>query len=153
MSQTSTMTPESTRIEKDSMGEMPVPADVLYGASTQRAVLNFPISGRPVPSEVIYAFARLKAAAARANQKLGKLEDAKADAIVAACDEVLTGMEDRGGIARHFPVDIFQTGSGTSTNMNTNEVVSNLVCLKHGAPVGSSISREARRVAMATRLL
>ncbi|MHA7813079.1 MAG: class II fumarate hydratase [Phycisphaerales bacterium] len=132
------MTPESPRIEKDSMGEMPVPADVLYGASTQRAVLNFPISGRPVPSEVIYAFARLKAAAARANQKLGKLEDAKADAIVAACDEVLTGMEDRGGIARHFPVDIFQTGSGTSTNMNTNEVVSNLVCLKHGAPVGSS---------------
>ncbi len=132
------MTPNTTRIEKDSMGEMPVPADVLYGASTQRAVLNFPISGRPVPSEVILAFARLKAAAARSNQKLGKLEDTKADAIVEACDQILAGLGDRGGIARHFPVDIFQTGSGTSTNMNTNEVVSNLVCLKHGAPVGSS---------------
>lgn len=132
------MTPESTRIEKDSMGEMPVPADVLYGASTQRAVLNFPISGRPVPAEVIFAFARLKAAAARSNQKLGKLEDAKAEAIVEACDQILSGLSNRGGIARHFPVDIFQTGSGTSTNMNTNEVVSNLVCLKHGAPVGSS---------------
>lgn len=132
------MKPESTRIEKDSMGEMPVPADVLYGASTQRAVLNFPISGRPVPAEVIFAFARLKAAAARSNQKLGKLEDAKAEAIVEACDQILSGLSDRGGIARHFPVDIFQTGSGTSTNMNTNEVVSNLVCLKHGAPVGSS---------------
>lgn len=138
MSSSSTMTPESTRIEKDSMGEMPVPADVLYGASTQRAVLNFPISGRPVPAEVIFAFARLKAAAARSNQKLGKLEDAKAEAIVEACDQILSGLSDRGGIARHFPVDIFQTGSGTSTNMNTNEVVSNLVCLKHGAPVGSS---------------
>ena len=132
------MSPDSTRIEKDSMGEMPVPADVLYGASTQRAVLNFPISGRPVPSEVIFAFARLKTATARANQKLDKLPEAKADAIVEACDEILDGLENRGGIARHFPVDIFQTGSGTSTNMNTNEVVSNLVCLKHGAPVGSS---------------
>jgi fumarate hydratase class II len=132
------MSPDSTRIEKDSMGEMSVPADVLYGASTQRAVLNFPISGRPVPSEVIFAFARLKTATARANQKLGKLEPSKADAIVAACDEILSGLDDRGGIARHFPVDIFQTGSGTSTNMNTNEVVSNLVCLKHGAAVGSS---------------
>ncbi|MCR9074724.1 MAG: class II fumarate hydratase, partial [bacterium] len=94
--------------------------------------------GRPVPAEVIFAFARLKAAAARSNQKLGKLEDAKAEAIVEACDQILSGLSDRGGIARHFPVDIFQTGSGTSTNMNTNEVVSNLVCLKHGAPVGSS---------------
>lgn len=138
MTSTTTMSPESTRIEKDSMGEMPVPADVLYGASTQRAVLNFPISGRPVPAEVIFAFARLKTATARANEQLGKLPKAKADSIVDACDEILRGMSDRGGIARHFPVDIFQTGSGTSTNMNTNEVVSNLVCLKHGAPVGSS---------------
>ncbi|MEZ6163761.1 MAG: lyase family protein [Phycisphaerales bacterium] len=133
MSTSTALTPETTRIEKDSMGEMPVPADVLYGASTQRAVLNFPISGRPVPEQVIFAFARLKAAAARANQKLDKLPEAKMDAIVDACDEILSGMTDRGGIARHFPIDIFQTGSGTSTNMNTNEVVSNLVCLKHGA--------------------
>ena len=142
MSTSTALTPETTRIEKDSMGEMPVPADVLYGASTQRAVLNFPISGRPVPEQVIFAFARLKAAAARANQKLDKLPEAKMDAIVDACDEILSGMTDRGGIARHFPIDIFQTGSGTSTNMNTNEVVSNLVCLKHGAPVGSSKNAE-----------
>ncbi len=127
-----------TRIEKDSMGEMPVPADVLYGASTQRAVLNFPISGVPVPEPMIYAFATLKAAAAKANCELGKLSKPKADAIIDACEIILSGMHDRGGIARHFPIDIFQTGSGTSTNMNTNEVVSNLVCLANGAAVGSS---------------
>lgn len=132
------MPPESTRIEKDSMGEMPVPADVLYGASTQRAVLNFPISGRPVPAMVIEAFAHLKIAAARANMKLGKLEEAKGQAILAACEEILAGLGERGGLHRHFPIDIFQTGSGTSTNMNTNEVVANLVCIKHGAGVGSS---------------
>ncbi len=127
-----------TRIEKDSMGEMSVPADVLYGASTQRAVLNFPISGMPVPKAMIFAFATLKAAAARANCELGKLSKPKADAIIEACGVILGGMCDRGGIARHFPVDIFQTGSGTSTNMNTNEVISNLVCLANGATVGSS---------------
>jgi fumarate hydratase class II len=142
VSSTTKTAADSTRTEKDSMGEMPVPSDVLYGASTQRAVLNFPVSGRPVPEQVIFAFARLKSAAARANQKLGKLTDSKAESIVEACDEILTGMEDRGGISRHFPVDIFQTGSGTSTNMNTNEVVSNLVCLKHGASVGSSKNAE-----------
>lgn len=131
-----------TRIEKDSMGEMPVPADVLYGASTQRAVLNFPISGNPVPEPMIHAFAQLKIATARANQKLGKLSEAKADAIVEACGQILSGLKDRGGIARHFPIDIFQTGSGTSTNMNTNEVVSNLVCIANGAPVGSSKNPE-----------
>ncbi len=134
----SAMTSETTRIEKDSMGEMPVPADVLYGASTQRAVLNFPISGRAVPEPIIEAFALLKAATARANVKLEKLEAAKGQAIVDACDEILAGLTDRGGLHRHFPIDIFQTGSGTSTNMNTNEVVANLVCLKHNAPVGSS---------------
>ncbi len=132
------MTSDATRIEKDSMGEMPVPADVLYGASTQRAVLNFPISGRPVPEPIIKAFARLKAATAQANMKLGKLEIAKGQAIVDACDEILAGLGERGGLHRHFPIDIFQTGSGTSTNMNANEVVANLVCLKHDAPVGSS---------------
>ncbi len=127
-----------TRIEKDSMGEMPVPADVLYGASTQRAVLNFPISGVPVPETMIFAFATLKAATAKANQELGKLSKPKAEAIIDACETILGGMKDRGGIARHFPIDIFQTGSGTSTNMNTNEVVSNLVCLANGVAVGSS---------------
>jgi len=138
VSATTAMTTESTRIEKDSMGEMPVPADVLYGASTQRAVLNFPISGRPVPGAVIEAFAMLKRSTAKSNIKLKKLEIAKGNAIVEACEELLKGLHDRGGLHRHFPIDIYQTGSGTSTNMNTNEVVANLVCLKHGAPVGSS---------------
>lgn len=138
MPATTSKTSDSTRIEKDSMGEMPVPSDVLYGASTQRAVLNFPISGRPVPAPIIEAFAHLKTATAHANMKLGKLEPEKGQAIIDACGEILKGLNDRGGLHRHFPIDIFQTGSGTSTNMNTNEVVANLVCLKHGAPVGSS---------------
>ncbi|MBK7406440.1 MAG: class II fumarate hydratase [Phycisphaerales bacterium] len=127
-----------TRTEKDSMGAMPVPADVLYGASTQRAVLNFPVSGRPVPEEVIHAFAMLKAAAAAVNRELGKLDAERAEAIVAACGEVAAGLGTRGGIARHFPVDIYQTGSGTSTNMNANEVIANLVCIARGAAIGSS---------------
>ncbi|MBX3363974.1 MAG: class II fumarate hydratase [Phycisphaeraceae bacterium] len=128
----------SNRIEKDSMGQMEVPADVLYGASTQRAVLNFPVSGRPVPEGVIKAYARLKAAAAHVNAELGQLDRARAEAIAAACGQVLEGLSTRGGLARHFPVDIFQTGSGTSTNMNVNEVVANLVCLARGKPIGSS---------------
>jgi len=139
---TTTTADSQTRIEKDSMGEMPVPADVLYGASTQRAVLNFPISGVPVPETMIRAFAMLKSAAAKSNQELDKLSAPKADAITAACDQILAGLEDRGGIARHFPIDIFQTGSGTSTNMNTNEVVSNLVCIANDVPVGSSKDSE-----------
>ena len=138
VSATTAKTPDSTRIEKDSMGEMSVPSDVLYGASTQRAVLNFPISGRPVPGPVIEAFAMLKRSAARANMKLGKLDKAKGDAVIEACEALLAGLHDRGGLHRHFPIDIFQTGSGTSTNMNANEVIANLVCLDHGAPVGSS---------------
>jgi len=124
------------------MGEMPVPADVLYGASTQRAVLNFPISGVPVPEPVILAFATLKIATAKANLELGKLKKPKAESIIEACNTILGGMSDRGGIARHFPIDIFQTGSGTSTNMNANEVIANLVCLANGAPVGSSKNPE-----------
>jgi fumarate hydratase class II len=127
-----------TRVEKDSMGEMTVPADVLYGASTQRAVLNFPVSGRPVPDGVIRAFAHLKAACAEANRRLGRLDDARADAIEQACREIDRGLPKQGGLARHFPVDIFQTGSGTSTNMNVNEVVANLVCLAKGEPIGKS---------------
>ncbi len=127
-----------TRIEKDSMGEMTVPADVLYGASTQRAVLNFPVSGRPVPEAVIRAFAMLKAEAARVNARLGLLDQPRADAIVSACEMIEGGLADRGGVARNFPVDIFQTGSGTSTNMNVNEVVANLICLDRGQAIGSS---------------
>ena len=135
---TATAPSAETRIEKDSMGEMTVPADVLYGASTQRAVLNFPVSGRPVPASIIRAFGLLKTAAAEANRKLGKLDDGRADAIVAACQQIIDGLTEHGGIARHFPVDTFQTGSGTSTNMNANEVIANLVCIARGAPIGSS---------------
>ena len=127
-----------TRTEKDSMGEMRVPADVLYGASTQRAVLNFPVSGRTVPLEVIRAFAMLKAACAEVNHQLGKLDHGRTAAIEEACKEIESGLSDRGGLERHFPVDIYQTGSGTSTNMNANEVIANLVCVAQGKAIGSS---------------
>lgn len=110
-----------TRLEKDSMGEMPVPADALYGASTARAVANFPIANRPLPGAVIHAFGHLKAACAQANKDLGKLDAKLADAIIAAADEVAEGKHDA-----HFPVDVYQTGSGTSTNMNANEVIATL---------------------------
>jgi len=119
------------------MGQMEVPADALYGASTRRAVLNFPVSGRPVPEPVIRAYARIKAAAARVNGSLDRLETRRVQAIEKACDEILAGLLDRGGLARHFPIDIFQTGSGTSTNMNVNEVIANLVCLQGGKPIGA----------------
>lgn len=127
-----------TRIEKDTMGEMPVPADVLYGASTQRAVLNFPVSGRPVPRSILTAYALLKAACARVNSRLGRLDADRTAAIVEACREIEDGLASFGGLTRHFPVDIYQTGSGTSTNMNVNEVVANLVCVRRHKPIGSS---------------
>jgi len=124
---------EPTRVEKDTMGEMRVPASALFGASTQRAVLNFPISGRPVPSALIHAYGHLKGACAEANQRLGLLDEERAAAIRDAAGAVARGEHDE-----HFPVDVFQTGSGTSTNMNVNEVVANLVCLARGAEIGSS---------------
>ncbi len=109
------------RTEKDTMGEMQVPADALYGASTARAVENFPIANRPLPPAVIHAFGHLKAACARANKSLGKLDANLADAIITAAEEVAEGQHDA-----HFPVDVYQTGSGTSTNMNANEVIAAL---------------------------
>jgi fumarate hydratase, class II len=109
------------RVERDTMGEMRVPADALYGASTARAVDNFPIANEPVPASVIHAFGDLKAACAQANRELGKLDEKHAAAIIAAAEEVADGKHDV-----HFPVDIYQTGSGTSTNMNANEVIANL---------------------------
>ncbi|MEM9020285.1 MAG: class II fumarate hydratase [Planctomycetota bacterium] len=115
------------RIEKDSMGEMPVPADALYGASTARAIANFPIANRPLPPAVIHAFGHLKAACAQANKDLGKLDAKLADAIIAAADEVALGDHDA-----HFPVDVYQTGSGTSTNMNANEVIASVANDKLG---------------------
>ncbi len=113
--------PQPTRTEKDSMGEMQVPVDALYGASTARAVENFPVSHRPVPAAVIHAFGHLKAACAQANLDLGKLLPEIAQVIIDASNEVAEGKHDA-----HFPVDIYQTGSGTSTNMNANEVIANL---------------------------
>ncbi len=110
-----------TRIEEDSMGEMPVPAEALYGASTARAVENFPIAHKPIPGAVIHAFGHLKAACAQANKDLGKLDAKIADAIIAASNEVASGGHDA-----HFPVDVYQTGSGTSSNMNANEVIAHL---------------------------
>jgi fumarate hydratase class II len=132
----------TTRTEQDTMGPMQVPADALYGASTQRAVLNFPISGRPVPAEIIRAYAMLKAACANANLALGRLDKPRRDAILAACRQIDHGLPEHGGLARQFPVDIYQTGSGTSTNMNANEVIANLVCIARGAPIGSSKSKD-----------
>lgn len=110
----------ATRIEKDSMGEMQVPEDALYGASTQRAVLNFPVSSLRLPTAFNAAVGAIKLAAAKANQDLGLLEKEKAEVIKQAAQEVIEGK-----LQKHFVVDVFQTGSGTSTNMNANEVIAN----------------------------
>ncbi|MCK6477429.1 MAG: class II fumarate hydratase, partial [Phycisphaerales bacterium] len=134
----STTTESATRTEKDTMGEMAVPADVLYGASTQRAVLNFPISGRTVPEGVLKAYAILKAACAKVNHSLGRLDEGRTHAILEACREIQDGLPAFGGLGKHFPVDIYQTGSGTSTNMNANEVIANLVCVRKHQPIGRS---------------
>jgi fumarate hydratase class II len=109
------------RIEKDSMGEVRVPKDALYGAQTQRAVENFPISGYTFPRSFIRALGLIKAAAARVNLDLGLLEEGKARAIERAALSVAEGAHDD-----QFPIDVFQTGSGTSTNMNANEVIASL---------------------------
>jgi fumarate hydratase class II len=118
------------RIEHDTMGEVRVPADALYRAQTQRAVENFPISGTTLESRHIEALARIKKAAARANAELGVIDNDIADAIVVAADQVASGKYDT-----HFPVDVFQTGSGTSSNMNTNEVIATLATRALGRDV------------------
>jgi fumarate hydratase class II len=109
------------RTERDSMGELKVPAKALYGAQTQRAVDNFPVSGLTMPRELIRALGLIKSAAAEANVKLGHLDKASAKAIRAAAEQVAAG-----GVDEHFPIDVFQTGSGTSSNMNANEVIAHL---------------------------
>ncbi len=122
------------------MGAMEVPSDALYGATTQRAVLNFPVSGRTVPAAQIRAHILLKKCCAEANYELGELPKAAMTAIVTACDELLEGFSTREGSAalmRHFPIDVFQTGSGTSTNMNVNEVVANIAARRAGKPIGA----------------
>src|SRR5881296_1390004 len=121
-----------TRIEKDSMGEMAVPKDALYGASTQRAVLNFPISGYRFPRPFIRALGLIKWAAAQANHDLGLLDAHRSALIVQAAEEVIEGKLDE-----HFPLDIFQTGSGTSTNTNANEVIANRSAQLAGKTIGS----------------
>ena len=121
-----------TRIEKDSMGEMAVPKDALYGASTQRAVLNFPVSGYRFNRPFIRALGLIKWGAAQANHDLGLLDAHRSALIVQAAEEVIEGKLDQ-----HFPLDIFQTGSGTSTNTNANEVIANRCAQLAGKPIGS----------------
>ena len=125
------------RVEHDSMGEMRVPADALWGAQTQRSRENFPIGGQTMPHEIIAAFAQLKKAAARVNAQLGRIDEASAEMICAAADEVLAGELDG-----NFPLVVWQTGSGTQSNMNMNEVLANR---------GNQISAE-RGVALAKPL-
>jgi fumarate hydratase class II len=126
------MREEGTRVEQDSMGEMSVPASALYGASTQRAVLNFPISGYRFSRPFIRALGLIKWAAAQANHDLGLLDPERSALIVQAAEEVVEGKLDQ-----HFPLDIFQTGSGTSTNTNANEVIANRCAQLAGKPIGS----------------
>src|SRR4051794_4674225 len=126
------MTSPATRMEKDSMGEMSVPASALYGASTQRAVLNFPVSGYRFSRPFIRALGLIKWAAAQANHDLGLLDAHRSSLIVQAAEEVVDGKLDE-----HFPLDIFQTGSGTSTNTNANEVIANRCAQLAGKPIGS----------------
>jgi fumarate hydratase class II len=114
------------------MGELPVPEDALYGASTQRAVLNFPISGHRLPEPFVRALGLVKLACARANEELGLLDPAKSRLIQQAAQEIADGT-----LSAHFPVDVFQTGSGTSANMNANEVIANRASVLAGEPLGS----------------
>ncbi|MFB6174011.1 MAG: lyase family protein, partial [Halobacteriales archaeon] len=123
---------EDYRVESDSLGEVRVPADAYWGAQTQRAIENFPVSGHTFGRRFVRALGIVKKAAARANRDLGLLDDETAEAVVAAADEVIAGEHDD-----QFPVDVFQTGSGTSTNMNANEVIANRASELAGAEVGS----------------
>jgi fumarate hydratase class II len=120
------------RIERASMGELPGPDDALFGASTQRAVLNFPISGRRLPEPFIRGLGLVKLACARANADLGLLPPAKARAIERVAQEIADG-----ALTAQFPLDVFQTGSATSANMNANEVIANRASQLAGEPIGS----------------
>lgn len=124
----------SHRMEKDSMGEMKVPADAYYGATTARALVNFPISGTGFSRRFLKSIGLLKGAAATVNHELGFLEDKETRAIEKAAEEVAAGQHDN-----HFVVDIFQTGSGTSTNMNANEVLANRATEILGGDLGSKL--------------
>ena len=124
------MASEEYRVERDSMGEVRVPADAKWRAQTQRAVENFPISGLPIERELIAGLALIKGANARVRAQRGLLDPAKADAIASAATEVARGDWDD-----HFPIDVYQTGSGTSSNMNANEVLASLAAQRLGSPV------------------
>jgi len=124
---------EKVRIEKDSMGEVKVPADALYGAQTQRARDNFPVSGIPMPAALIRATALIKECAARVNGELGLLDGEIGRAIAGAAREIVEGKH-----LEQFPLDVFQTGSGTSTNMNVNEVIAALASRRCGVPVSAN---------------
>ncbi|MFQ5453791.1 MAG: lyase family protein, partial [Candidatus Zixiibacteriota bacterium] len=120
------------RVEKDSMGEIKVPADKYYGAQTARSLMNFRIGGEQMPRELIRAFGILKKAAALVNMELGILSNDKGELIVKTADEVIEGRLDD-----HFPLVIWQTGSGTQTNMNVNEVIANRAIEMAGGELGS----------------
>ena len=122
----------ATRKEKDSMGSMTVPAEALYGAQTARARDNFPISGIVFPRPFLRALGMIKEHAAKVNRELGLIDERVALAVMDAAEEVIIGDLDE-----HFPLDVFQTGSGTSTNMNANEVIANRACQLLGEPLGS----------------
>ncbi|HYG05797.1 MAG TPA: class II fumarate hydratase [Stenotrophomonas sp.] len=121
------------RTEHDSMGELQVPADALWGAQTQRAVQNFPVSGRPMPRGFIRALGLIKGAAAQVNAELGLLPKGVAKAVQQAAQEVAEGRHDA-----HFPIDVYQTGSGTSSNMNANEVIATLATRLLGNGTGKA---------------
>ncbi len=124
---------EQYRTEQDSMGALQVPATALYAAQTQRAIDNFPISGLTMPASFIKTVALIKKTAAIVNRDLGEMEASVAEAIIAAADQIITGRH-----ADQFPIDVFQTGSGTSTNMNVNEVLANLASAHLGKPVSAN---------------
>jgi len=126
------MSDEDYRTERDSLGEMQVPADAYWGAQTQRALANFPISGISFGRRFVRALGVVKKAAARANKDLGLVEADKTEPIIEAADEVIAGEHDD-----QFPVDVFQTGSGTSSNMNANEVIANRATEIYGGEVGT----------------
>jgi len=123
----------TTRREKDSIGELDVPADVYWGINTQRALMNFKISGKPFPKEFIIALAQVKKACLIANVASTKIEKPIGDALSQAVDEIIIG----GKFLDQFPIDVFQTGSGTQTNVNMNEVLSNRANEILGQPKGT----------------
>ncbi|MGZ8241915.1 MAG: class II fumarate hydratase [Methylobacter sp.] len=124
---------EKYRIEKDSMGELEVPAQALYAAQTQRAINNFPVSGLTMPPAFIKTVALIKKSAAQVNMDLGELDVTLGNAIIRAAQQIIEGQHQQ-----HFPIDVFQTGSGTSTNMNVNEVLANLATRMLGQNVSAN---------------